>query len=302
MTESIEDLIKNGYVNWRRNLILGVPFLLNSVLSLFTIILASIIVIAVYSLRPEILQDTSGIPVLLGITLLTAILLILIHAFFISGAVGMSRMIIGTGTTSLDDMLDYGKRNFISLSLAYTVVISLIILASILLALPAVAAFYMGILNIGLSLSLLGVTVYLIFIVLLSFILIPLPVAVVINNLGMINGLITSYNFFMVNKLKIFFIWTVIFAINGWLYLIFSVIISPFHWLAFISDSVHAVVILVLFLIYFILLRLTLAPLSMVWWTRLYIDRTMGIQNEPSLSGTGHQIREPPSPQPVIYM
>ena len=336
MTESIEDLIKKGYRNWRPNLILGVPFLLDTIATIIIIILILIMLYlclhgpvssmleSIYyssssAFTPQFIQKALNILlVVVVVAIIAKILITLVSSFFVAGAIGMAQKAIETGKTSLGDMIEYGRGNFISLFFANITIsiiylsITIVLAIVFLMASGALIFFYINITNVvvvGLALLKIGLATWILYVIilnvvfiLLGIILIPVPYAVVISHLGAIDALREGYRFFMNNKLLIFFLWAVISAVDWGLGLVFSVVISPFYLLNFISPLIHLIFLAILFLLYGLFLLLTITPLSTVWWTRLYLDRTIGIKNEPSPPEVQPPSQEPSSSQPEIYI
>jgi len=67
-------------------------------------------------------QILSSIGIIIAAVIITAILAMLISAFFTAGAIGMAKVATQTGKTSMSDMKDYGRRKFISLLFADIIV------------------------------------------------------------------------------------------------------------------------------------------------------------------------------------
>ena len=307
MTEDIEDILVNGYRTWRKNLILGVPHLLDLIASIIVLIISLILMIFIVVL-PLLSQITRGrfdlslitFPVLLlliVLILVTVFLLLLITSFFSAGAIGMTRRAIETGKTTMSEMIDYGKKKFISLFFVNIIILLLTILG-FLFFIPAVIAFLSKLINVGLSLLILSFAVWMLYLTTLEIILIFVPYAVVVSDLGAIEGIKKGYRIFMENKLSIIFLWFITLAIGWGCSLIINAITSFMGILPCIGTLIN----IVIWLLYFGFLVMVITPLSTVWWTRLYLDRTIGIKNEPSPPETQPPSQEPPSSQPEIYI
>lgn len=59
-------------------------------------------------------QFLQNIGIIIIAVIITVILVLLISAFFTAGAIGMAKEATETGRTNLSDMMDYGRRKFIS--------------------------------------------------------------------------------------------------------------------------------------------------------------------------------------------
>ena len=312
MTESIEDLLVNGYGVWRKNLLaLGLPHLLNSIVS-FIVLIAGALLVGAVILLPLMSQITGGgfdsasfislltssiLPLLVILALVAFFLILLISSFFTAGAIGMAMKAIETGRTSIDDMMGYGKKKFLSLFFAEVLILLMMILGSLFL-IPAVIAFLSGSLNIGLSLLILGLTVFILYLTVLGVVLLVVPYAIVVGDLGPTEGIEKGYNVFMGNKLSIIFLWFILTALSVGCDLIQKVIVSFISILPYIGPFIA----LGLWCLYLIFWVMVIAPLSTVWWTRLYMDKTTGLKTGSSPPEAQPQSREPPYPQPEIYI
>jgi hypothetical protein len=127
------EILKGGYATWKNNLSICVPFILSMVISL--VVLMMVALIAFFSLFYPLLQtyltnpSTADLTELFSqvaaaisgnlvsiILLLVAIIIIisLVSSFFISGAIGMVKEAILTGSTNISHMIDYGKKKYLS--------------------------------------------------------------------------------------------------------------------------------------------------------------------------------------------
>jgi len=135
MVEELGSILGKGFETWKDNLSICLPFVLSSVLTSIVaiIIMGGAILAAIPSLpslipllttpgeiTPELIpqlmpQILQNIGIIIVAVIITVILVMLIGAFFIAGAIGMAKEATETGRTSISDMMDYGRRKFISL-------------------------------------------------------------------------------------------------------------------------------------------------------------------------------------------
>jgi hypothetical protein len=232
MYEDFETIFSRGLQTWARNLNICIPFLLSSVLEFILYILFfGVIGFYVYTsnsasiIDPSSLSDTEIISMLWkGLkenVLLFAVLTIVfflfgifLQSFFTAGAIGMAKKAIETGDTVLSDMLISGSKNMFRLFLT-VLLISLLVLAGIVFVVPG--ALTIGDLSIlikdpeasvqGASLLLIGVVLWLIYIIFLSIVLSLASYALVIDELEPLEALRESFRFFKQNKLDVFLLW-----------------------------------------------------------------------------------------------
>ncbi|OPY52009.1 MAG: hypothetical protein A4E48_01299 [Methanosaeta sp. PtaU1.Bin060] len=274
--ENVGDLIGRGFRTWMGNLNLCIPYLLDVVLSLLIIVpitaafagsfapLENLNMTGVEDVQEQfpILMDT--LPALIGAFLLLIILLSLISAFFISGAIGMARQALETGEATLGAMWSSGRKNFVNMFLT-NIIAGIITVAGLLFLIPGMVLLprplqpepqAMGLLLIGFILLILYALV-------ISLVLAAAPYALVVGSTGPIEAVRASVKFFSYNKFDVFVIWLVILAISLGLQMIGGAISTGnsgvFQPLPILTGVVNLLV---------------LSPLSTVWWTRLYMDRT----------------------------
>ncbi len=301
--ESLENILKNGYGTWRKNLILSLPFLFSSIISLIVIgvfIFGALLAVgglfatAAVSLGSSLADPSS----LIGANLLPLIFLIvavavlfivivsLIDAFFQAGAIGMAKEATQKGKTSLESMINYGKRTFISLFFAnllvgIIIVLGLAIILGVFIGIPFLLGAFSGYggLNLGLLLFVvLGAILAIIYLLATTIIFAPVQYALVVSDLGATDGVKKGYQFFKENKLYVFLMWLVLLAIGVGIAIVSTIIRLPFSFIPLLGALVSAVtsILTALFSV------LILAPLTAVWWTRLYMDRTKIPQRTPA--------------------
>jgi hypothetical protein len=284
--EEIGELIRNGFSIWRSNLNLCIPFLL----SIFVSMLIFVPFLAAFSLtflpmermNATLLQNVEGMQELLAqmqvslggqemATILQiaalffalVVLLSLVDAFFITGAIGMARQALVEGKSDTGAMWYAGKKHFFSMFLA-TLLMGLLTLAGLVFLLPALAQGYQlqqaDLWTAGtLAASLL---LFILYVLALSLVLVAVPYALVIEGLGPVQAILAAINFFRYNKFDVVLLWLVVAALSTGLQMIGGAFSTgdgaggePFSAITWILNL------------------LVLAPLSNLWWTRLYMNR-----------------------------
>jgi len=308
MAKSIEDILKIGFQLWRKNLNLALPFFLNFVIScllscLFFLTLFSMLNIPVTTDITSIIEslsttlETANVNLILEILLLMVFLtfiLMIIESFFIIGAAGMAKTVIETGNPSLSDMFHYGGEKLFDFFIAR---FCLLILTSILAALfIGTSLIIFSILQfIGSNILRFGISLFGFSLLIISILFIPLPFAIVFDNLKPIDALKKSYRFTMDNKLPV----AILFVFIKYLYefssyftmliaaIVFSAGVLALPWHADVSDMnpysltqflTNLFIVIAITVLIFILISLALSifvfmPLNTLWWSLLYMDR-----------------------------
>jgi MFS family permease len=274
--EDVSDLIGRGFRTWRDNLNLCLPYLLNVVLSVAVIVpvtaafagslapLENLNLTSVDDVQDQlpILKET--LPALVGAFILLIFLMSLISAFFMAGAIGMAKQALEMSKATVGAMWSSGRKHFVNMFLA-NIIIGIITAAGLLFLLPGIVLLprplqpepeAMGALLIGLVLLIL-------YALAMSVILAAAPYALVVDALDPIGAVRAGVKFFRYNKFDVFVIWLVILAISLGLQMTGGVFstgnLAGVQPLSIVTGLVSLLV---------------LSPLSTVWWTRLYMDRT----------------------------
>ncbi len=285
MVEDIGSVIGKGFETWKGNLCICLPFVFTAILTLLValIIIGGAIVAAIPSLpslipmlskpdefTPELFlplmpQIIRNIGIIIAAVIITIISALLINAFFTAGAIGMAKEATETGRTDLSDMKEYGGSKFVSLLFADLIVgiITLLglvfLIPGILYVLPNLSSGIMpsapnNVMALAIfGLGFLGMILYMLII---SIILALSRYAVVIDDLGAIEGVKTGFNRFTHHKVDVFLLWLVTLVISIAVSFILGAI--P-HIGQFISMLVSIIAI---------------EPLIVIWWSRLYLSMT----------------------------
>ncbi|MBE0522382.1 MAG: hypothetical protein IBX39_08990 [Candidatus Methanoperedenaceae archaeon] len=280
MVEETGKILGNGFGTYTRNVNIAVPFILNLLATgIFTIVMFVAGVAAIFGsslsdiesvatpeeilmvLVPMISQNITEI-VLLGIIFI--LVYMLIQSFFTAGAIGMARQATETGTSDLSTMINDGKKNAVNLYLA-NILAGLFMLAGIVFLVP-------GALKGGISLSspdtgavlllVIGILLWAAYMLVLSIVLALYSYALVVENLGPIDGIIKGVDFFRTHKFDVLLLWiiqiaaVIILSITGEVMALVPVIGTVWSFIGmFISVAV-------------------IAPLTTIWWVRLYMSGT----------------------------
>ena len=285
--ESINELIGRGFSLWRDNLNLCIPHLLGfffSLMALFAGLMAVIFsgLLPLEGLNETALQElqyvedmeemqmlwgqmgehlaglqSSEILQMASAILAIFILIALVEAFFAAGAIGMSRQALEKGRSSTSAIWQAGRRHFLSLFLA-ELLMTLIILMGMLLLLPLLAAGLEGLGLLAVALALVAIF----YALALTIILSTMPYALVLEHLGPLRALRASIDFFRYNKFDVAVLWLVVVALSLGLQMVGGAISDGQPGQGQPLSAITGMITL-----------LVLAPLSNLWWTRLYMSR-----------------------------
>ncbi len=285
MQEDLGTLLNRGYGTWTRNMIIAVPFILDLMATIIFSLFAITLFVIVF-VMPEIASSTvaDNVPpevyleilssllkenLLLFIagTLLLLIFLLLIGSFFEAGAIGMCRLALLSGDTSIGQMWSSARHHVLNLLLAKTLV-ALIIMAGVLFLVPgALSAGELEALatdptSTGSILIGLGTLAWFLYALVAGILLFFVEYALVVDDLDPISALEKSLEFFRDNKVSVIAIIGIIVIISLALE-IFGSAISSVEALADVWS-----------LAYLFLSLLVIRPLTTIWITRMYMDRT----------------------------
>jgi len=290
MTETLEKIIAKGFNTWIKNLNICIPLVIDYVITLLIEIFAIVIIIfgilginindeMVFTSNEEVIElFLSSVDENLVFIAILAVLYIIITAltssYFSAGAIGMCQSATSRGDTTIEDMISAGNKNFIHVFLA-NVLIGLMVLAGIIFMVPGgllmgtnIDTIEAGQLGLGIIFFIMGLFIWVIYIIILSVILSMVMYAIIIERIGALEGIHKGYQFFMDNKLSVTFIWLISIIITFTIGSIFFVIgqiltLTGIIGLNMIWSLGSSLIIIT-----------TIRPMIMVWWTRLYIVKT----------------------------
>jgi hypothetical protein len=284
--EEMGEMIGKGFGVWRSNLNLCIPFLLSAFVT--TLLALPFLAAFFMTLLPldrmdvAMLQDeedmqellvqmqdslagleTEKMLMLAALFLALVVLLSLINAFFAAGAIGMARQAMDEGKANTRAMWSCGRGHFLNLFLA-TLLIGLMNLAGLIFLLPALIAAPMPLPADPQSMGALvaGSLLLILYILALSVILTAAPYALVLEGLGPVHAVLAAMKFFRYNKFDVVILWLVVAALSLSLEMI-SGAVSTGETAAGQALSLATGMASLL----------VVAPLSNLWWTRLYMNR-----------------------------
>lgn len=281
MVEDIGKIISNGFETYTKNLNLGVPFVLNVIIMGLAFIILGFGFLTIFGSSLSTLenattpQEVLSVIIPLVITHLAQIIILFItfflislaiQSFFNAGAIGMARQATETGKTGLTAMVEAGKKNVVNLFLA-EVLFGLLSLAGIVFIVPGALKFDINQLlspekTGALLLLIAGILLWVLYLLILGLVLAVFRYALVVDNLEPIDGIVTGFNFFKKNKSDVFVLWLILGIIIVAITIIgelmrFSPVMNLIWPLVNVVISVFVV-----------------APLTTVFWVRLYMTRT----------------------------
>lgn len=288
MYEDIGQLIGEGFSTWRNNLNLCIPLLLSAIFSVLSVAPLIAVIIATigitnmesssYEQLVSIIMDS--LPAMVLAFIAAILLMTVVGAFFEAGAIGMASQATENGRSQIGSMWSSGRRNLGNMFFM-SLLAGLITIAGVVFLLP-------GILMLPHSITIenissepqaigtlaLGFILLIIYALVLSMVLAIAPYALVIDNLGPIDAIRASIRFFAYNKFDVFVLWIVILAISIGLQMIGGSVTVGSDYAAQPLSLITGLFDL-----------LVLAPLSAVWWTRLYMSRTGKMLYKEDVSG-----------------
>lgn len=289
MSENLENIITKGFHSWTRNLNICIPLLTNYVIQFTVLFFAAIVAMLLFfsqdlsgiaSMAEDELLDLMSVSIMENLTgviiiaFLVFLILLLFDAYFFAGAVGMSQNATAKGDTSVADMFNAGGSNLIDIFLA-NFLIMLMKIAGIIFVVPGaiLTRNYMEVVEStqftsGILLLLMGIVIWVIYLLILNVVLAIVLYSIVIERIGAMDGIIRGYDFFMENKLSVFALWLVIFAVSTAVAVVFLIIGEVIALVG--SEGLN----IIWSLGSQVFILVTIQPLIMIWWSRLYMVRT----------------------------
>jgi hypothetical protein len=283
MHEEFGTILNRGFKSWVRNLNICIPFTLNFLINLILYVLffglmgyllftssngsiidpASLSNEEIFSMMWEGFSKNLALSVFLVLGFF--LFAMFVQSFFTAGAIGMAKKASETGDTVLSDMLVSGSKNIFRLFPAI-LLIALIVLVGVIFMVPGALA--VGNLSAlvenpetsvhGMTALVIGVILWVTYIVITNLALSLSTYALVIDELGPLEALSAGFGFFMNNKLDVFLIW------------IISIGLALIN--SFVGEFAGSGSILVATITSLVPIAV-LQPLTAVLWTRLYLTR-----------------------------
>ena len=282
MVEDLGKILGKGFNTWKDNLNICLPFVFNVAISgvLSFLIIGTALLITmpslfsyfnyydefgslpgpIFEILPEIFQNLA--PIFIA-AILTIILIFFITAFFTSGAIGMAKEATISGRVDFSVMSEYGRKKFINLFFANLIVglilsIGLVFLIpGIFFILPYISTFSGGLPDIIIIRTIItfamGFLCMGIYMVIIGIIFSLTPYAVVIDDLGAVEGVKKGFRFFMNNKIDVFSLFIIVFVVG--------MVAGAFGSIPYIGGVITMAISAII-----------IQPLSTVWWTRLYLS------------------------------
>jgi hypothetical protein len=281
MVEDIGKIIRNGFETFTKNLNLSIPFVLNTFIT--GLVAVIMFVVGFFLIFGPVLSSFERITTPEGfmativpflaqhileiaiVIIISFVIILFLATFFTAGAIGMAKQATENGKTELSAMIEAGKKNVLNLFLA-EVLVGLLSLAGIVFLVPGAMKFNLAQLqspeNIGSFILLAGgLLLWVLYLLILNIVLGPFRYALVVDNLGPIEGIMAGFNFFNKHKMDVILLYLVTIAVG----IIFGIInqiigripVISIFWF-FISLGINVIVI---------------SPIFTVWWIRLYMER-----------------------------
>ncbi|MDD4161014.1 MAG: hypothetical protein PHW87_00885 [Methanothrix sp.] len=285
--EEIGEMIGKGFGVWRSNLNLCIPFLLNVFVSMLIVVpflmaffmtFLPVESMNVASLQNDVemqeLQakiqehlsslETGKIMQFAALFFALGVLLSLVNAFFTAGAIGMARQALEKGKSDAGAMWSAGKRHFFNMFLT-SLLTGLLTLAGLILLLPALAKGTLSLQADSETMGTLAVSLllFIFYALALSVILVAVPYALVVEGLGPVQAILAAVKLFRYNKFDVIILWLVVAALSMGLQMIGGAFSAGEGTGGQPLSAITGIVNL-----------LVLAPLSNLWWTRLYMNRS----------------------------
>jgi len=279
------EILGGGFNTWKKNMIICIPFflglaismavaiciLLPTMFSLFFPIIEQAISNPTLMSSPETASQifriiSENIGLIIGVAIILVILTGFIMSFFTAGAIGMAKEAILTGSTNFSHMMTYGKKKFLSYFGA-SIIVGLIMFVGFLFTLPGLINLFANIESLSSTPTsqealaimgplIMGGLLMVIYVIPMSIILALVPYAVVLDDLKAIDGFFKGVRvFWHYNKINVFLLWLIV--------LIVSIILGLFGMIPYAGG-----------IIVFIISFFVVAPLTTIWWTKLYLTIT----------------------------
>jgi len=279
------EILSSGFKTWKKNITICIPFILGAVISM--VVAICILLPTMFSLFSPIMKQaisnpasmsspetasqifriiSENIGLIIGVAIILVILIGFIMSFFTAGAIGMAKEAILAGSTNFSHMMTYGKKKFLSYFGA-SIIVGLIMFVGFLFTLPGLINLFANIESLSSTPTpqealaimgplIMGGLLMVIYVIPMSVVLALVPYAVVLDDLKAIDGFSKGVRvFWRYNKLNVFLLWLIV--------LVVSIILGLFGMIPYVGG-----------IIVFIISFFVVAPLTTIWWTKLYLTIT----------------------------
>jgi hypothetical protein len=215
----------------------------------------------------SVFSESMLLLIIVGIVLL--MLYMLVQSFFAAGAIGMAKVALEKGHTTLSDMFRAGRDNFLNLFLV-NILVSMLAIAGLIFLVPGIIS--IGDISLflsnpdseaaGVAALIIGMLVWALYIIGLSIIFFLVDYALVVDGLDPISAIEKGISVFKHNIFSVFIMWLLV------------VVISAFLTLIGEATSYVDVVAQTWSFVEFILSTIVIQPLITVLLTRFYLTRT----------------------------
>ena len=286
MTEYIVEIIKNGFYGWRRNPVIGVPYLAATVLSMILIAIPFILLIVLVFQKmyaPALLSDFDNplglfspamLMVFIASFVLCAVLLVFIRAFFESAALSMCVKVAAGGETGLSDIIPYGKKKAVPIFIAWVLIMILALLPAAALFVLAIALFQVRIYSVWAFFVIGGFAFYLLYTAVLLFLSTPVSSAIVAGNMGALDSIRAGFRFSLKNRLRVFFLYATFYNLMWVMGMVYNTLTGPFYLFGLVLPGANIALQLIFMVIYLLVLEMTVVPLYALWIMWTYLDAT----------------------------
>jgi len=176
----------------------------------------------------------------------------------------MAKEATETGRTDISHMMEYGKRKFLSLFFT-DIILGLISFVGVVFLVPGILYTLPKLMGLSelppgevftaFAIFGLGVLTMSLYILIISIIFALPRYAVVIGDLGAISGIKTVFNMFMRNKVAVFLLWLIVFVVS-----LISASLGAIPYIGWVISAILSIIII--------------SPLTVIWWSRLYLSMT----------------------------
>ena len=283
--EEIGKLIGKGFGIWKKNLNLCVPFIFSGFASI--LIVAAFFIAMFLAAMPFLgedwthLEDLEDAEVMEGLFagmdwqdflpililfLGMIVVLSLVGSYFNAGAIGMARQALVEGKSRTSAMWSAGRKHFWNMFLL-SLIMGLATMAGLIFLLPGMGQLTLALSgnldNLeGLGMILAGFMLFILYALILSVILALAPYALVLEGAGPVQAIRAGIDFFRYNKFDVGVLWLVVVALSLGLQMVGGAISDGQPGQGQPLSAITGMITL-----------LVLAPLSNLWWTRLYMSR-----------------------------